>query len=436
VELHLADFAAERGLCVGVACSTVSALVTVLQSPRGQYTMPPHKSIGSLFSGLHGKFIETIKPTLETNKAQASFFAAVKKFSRHEDYVARHSDGAADRIAVYDLQSIQDGSPQLLAATEQHIPLNELDKERSPQTPEIKALPAAVRDPLVTRSLELRKSVETYLLRFINNELRQHADLALVAAASEENYRAVVSFDYFGSRPLTGSGAHKDTMGNTLFVMLHYNNTETMQGPEYAIDMYPMPVKGKGKSKEVNPVTFAKRKKLQDARIRAPWRVIENSGGMTFWPPALLHGLELARERLRKEQPGEIFYSSLIEKKGMVVFVDELLFHITPVLMRRDPHPDGDRQQEFRDAGLKQVGGKKSSNMECLVFPGTAPMAVQRQLSGTLKEWDAEDAKNKAKMFGRLNRTGPRPDGTGGMKERRFNRIWIQIVPASWYENV
>lgn len=205
-------------------------------------------------------------------------------------------------------------------------------------------------------------------------------------------YNVTLSLDYYYTRPLTALGLHKDTTGNTIFVGLHYNNPDTIVGPEYMYDFWPQ----------------------FDQRAYSPHHRGKPGGvddGIPFWPKRLREGLELAREALRRENHGDkdLLRVSTLPANGLVAFVDELLFHQTPLTRSRR---EGD-QNKFNDVVFNQhtirladvLGEDEEQN----------PRRLRRQFSTNNMEayWQ-----NRA---------------TSGGGRRSFVRFWAMLEPVQWF---
>lgn len=372
-----------------------------------------------LRDSLHQNFVKLISTSRGTNNAQSWFFRQMEGFRTSEGFRrqrradedwadAVYPESEAVRLAIYDLASIGEGAPRLLTPTTA-FPLYGSRK-----------LMRVISTPVVTYDQALRSSVEDYITRFVSNEIRTQVAIALQGASSEPGYQAIISFDYYASRGLASSRAHKDTFGNTLFVMLHYDNRSTMEGPEYVIDKWPAPVTGNGLMP--GPL-FSVRHALGETRGRAPWKLTPN--GIPFWPRTLLRALEHARDLVARDHEEHTWYKSLIGARGMIIFVDELIYHMTPLMFRRQD--DGAGQTKYAQAALSD-----DSNTLINVVPNNTQRTV-RKLSMDLAKWEQEDARTgPARLFPKSTRY----DGTGGMSTRRFNRVWISIVPDDWYRDV
>ncbi len=277
-----------------------------------------------------------------------------------------------------------------------------------------------------------RKVIESYLNSVLNAELSAINDAALTAGKAS-HYRAIVSVDYYSSRSLTANGAHKDTVGNTLFVALHYRNPERMAGPEYIIDRWPIPA-SKG---FVDHFTTALR---ADRRTSAPWARSDDVPG-TYWPKKLLFALEKARKSIAADHPQVIFESSVLNRCGLVSFVDELVYHLTPL---REHRKTGSSYDQFN-----QVGIAPQQSFEIIPgLPGLIRQADIVKRSGNWfgfgPRWETYELSPQSqqrkpisrRMSTDLSAWQKPPSTTGGLQIRQFLRLWISIVPSRWYSEV
>lgn len=234
-----------------------------------------------------------------------------------------------------------------------------------------------------------QRLVEQYLTRLLNEELREVA--MATSRATLPGYTAVASVDYYTDRPLGTNVLHKDTAGNTLFVALHYINPGAMLGPEFIIDQWPIAAdKGRHHFTVVG----------EDRRTRAPWMVDSKRPTRTYWPDELLQALELAR---RQVEPDRVEFQHVdLTANGLVSFVDELIYHTTPLSERR-----GDDNADIFDT--VSMGGTRYTLL---------PARAQRSVSTVLRSG------------------GSLPSATGGAQRRSFVRLWLSIVPTDWLARV
>lgn len=214
-----------------------------------------------------------------------------------------------------------------------------------------------------------------------------NAPLASVAAVlnqmedeCRETHRVIMSIDYYYDRPLTSLGLHKDTTGNSVFVGLHYDNETTILGPEYIYDFYPMP-----ESKD---------------RYHSPWSKDQN---VPYWPTPVAEGLELARASL-KETHGtdqDLMEATTMGEKGIVCFVDELIFHATPLTHKRSEDEKRTLFKAFNINGASYEQKKLTTKDTLRRRYSLADMSIQQATS-------------------RHNR-------------RSFVRFWAMIEPKAWH---
>lgn len=205
-------------------------------------------------------------------------------------------------------------------------------------------------------------------------------------------YCVTLSLDYYYTRPLTALGLHKDTTGNTIFVGLHYNNPQRIVGPEYMYDFWPQ---------------FDQRSYSPHHRGKAG----DVDDGIPFWPKRLRDGLELAREALRQDnqQDNNLLRVTTMQPNGLVAFVDELIFHQTPLTRSRKPGDEGKFADVFfnnHNIRLADVLGHDDRNQ---------PRRLRRQFSESNME---EYWQNRA---------------TSGGGRRSFVRFWAMLEPIQWF---
>jgi hypothetical protein len=252
------------------------------------------------------------------------------------------------------------------------------------------------KDKDVSRNGQVGKLVNKYFTElFISNGAPLRPMGRLLEALDRQyfgRYAVTLSLDYYYTRPLTALGLHKDTTGNTIFVGLHYNNPATIVGPEYMYDFWPQ----------------------FDQRAYSPHHRGLPGGaddGVYFWPKRLRDGLELARQALRDDNQGEkdLLRVSTLPANGLVAFVDELLFHQTPLTRSRKSGDEG----KFSDVVFNQhtirladVLGEDENNQ---------PRRLRRQFSISNME---EYWQNRA---------------TSGGGRRSFVRFWAMLEPVQWF---
>jgi hypothetical protein len=202
-------------------------------------------------------------------------------------------------------------------------------------------------------------------------------------------YRVTLSCDFFCVRPLEELGFHKDSTGNTLFVGLHYNNTDKLVGPEYLYDFWPR-WKARDEDERFSPHTVGKR---------------EFDKGMTFWPQALREAVEVARTQLELQHGNDqdLVHVAKMDPLGLISIVDELVYHQTPLTRSRK---DGDDYGGFLARLSPKLRNVKDKPQ------------LRRQFSLDNMEDFWKDL------------------GKGGQKYRSFIRHWVMIEPVAWHKFV
>jgi hypothetical protein len=339
------------------------------------------------------------------------------------------------RLGTWCLRSLATKRPKLLAPTNNDVRSDDGSgayyyraKSDSPQGPKtlISANPIAHKVPHKTRH-----AIESYLSTLLEGELSAINEAAKTAGKAN-HYRAVVSVDFYNSRSLNAVGAHKDTTGNTLFVALHYRNPQRMAGPEYIIDRWPIPA--------ADGVTEYFKTARPERRTAAPWAY--GPKPLTFWPRKLLQALEEARAQLAKDHADIRFESSVLGPYGLISFVDELIYHLTPLREHRQSGGSYD--------GFNSVGIAPSQSFD--VIPGLPNLVRSADILKRSGNWlycgpqwvkyelDPQ-AQGRQKIERRMSTdlsswTSSVPSTTGGLQVRQFLRLWISIVPANWYHDV
>jgi hypothetical protein len=263
--------------------------------------------------------------------------------------------------------------------------------------------------PIADFPPELRKKVVEYLKAFLG---RLGSQVRTTLAAAGTTHRAIVAMDWYSLRP-TSSGLllHKDTMGNTLFVALHYLNEQDMQGPEYIDD--PMPVRCRPeKYPDFATDYYTENEWFPEipggncTRPQAPWLP---AGDSWVWPEDLLEAIQIARGANTPAHECEIKLAGNMPPYGLVSFVDELINHATPLGKHR---PDSEKR--LLNAGVSLGEGPQSTvNLY-------GDRRVRRRYSMAMNE-----GANLAPVEVQVD---DRP-----VAERKFVRLWIGVVPRSWF---
>jgi hypothetical protein len=248
-----------------------------------------------------------------------------------------------------------------------------------------------------------RSRIGKYVIDYFNALFRKPgAPLAKVGQILDEldrqgapTHRVTLSLDYYYMRPISQIGLHKDTTGNTIFVGLHYDNLNPMLGPEYVYDFWP-------KFKE---------------RLYSPEKICDgpDDNGVWFWPKGLREGLEFARKILQKRQIGERQHVHMTEMDplGLICFVDELIFHQTPLTKRRARH----QLRSYNDAQFNGV------TIDLVKEIGLQNLEVRDEVPTLRRQFSFNE---KDKQWG---------DGAslGGKTRRSFVRFWAMVEPTAWF---
>jgi hypothetical protein len=292
------------------------------------------------------------------------------------------------RIATIDLDSITGGGSVVFlkqsAIDPRHNDGGGTNKSFSASPPVTKFNPAIV------------TSLVDYLRQLLGTELKDIVEVTKAAAASGNKRRSVISLDYYSNRSTVTSNLHKDTMGITLFVALHYLNPTQMLGPEFIYDKWPLKVlQGEGKY-NFSPFQQPDTDKY-DGRFQAPWKKIREH---YFWPRQLLKDLEEARAQLPDDRT---LHHVNLGANGLITFVDELIYHATPL--------NRSRTAQDLDERFKSV---KFGGFDFHVVPDK----LKRSVSFSLQRGEQL------------------PSITGGAATRCFVRLWISVCDRDWYEPI
>lgn len=129
----------------------------------------------------------------------------------------------------------------------------------------------------------------------------------------------IIEIHYTRERDSKPDGAlHKDTLGNTLFVNLNYNNTGPMQGPEWI----------------ENPPPIADHDTRMDETL----------------PPRFMSDVRATRVAHRDDPQGLVKTATLDQPYSMLAFVDEAIHHASPLVAHRRATPDALRDFLRTDA--------------------------------------------------------------------------------------
>jgi hypothetical protein len=402
----------------------------------------------SRFDELLGADLERLKLRVvpaekESNDLSAELHAGVEEFLKTEGERLKSSDdyelsklwtniagtngsgGNPTRLAVIDLQTLLDGGKQPFIAFDGASLTGEetqavWNKMRNPQDAVVGTY-ITQEQPVGRFESGLRKTLVEYVRTLLRGDLYDESRLIRAALLTERDYRGVIHLDYYASRSTAKNGLHKDTNGTNVFACLHYLNAEPIVGPEHIDDPGPIAVRTyKGAKVEGFYEENVYSKHRGWARMGAPWAKIADD--KYVWPKALLGGLQLARGNRPTME-----YSAL-PANGLVSFVDELIFHATPMLGQRE---QGAADERSLSAGatipgtVKQTENGWSPNDGYINVYGAKDYGqrIQRRMSLNLSE--------EEKTIFDL----PIPHAeSGGL--RRFWRLWMAITPAHWYRTL
>jgi hypothetical protein len=238
--------------------------------------------------------------------------------------------------------------------------------------------------------LSLNQLTNAYLYQLFradNAPLGRMATLLDQIEADYSTHRVVVSVDFYYSRPLTQLGLHKDTTGNTLFVGLHYDNAEAMMGPEYIFDFWPL-------------------KDVED-RYHSPWSFDEHVN-QYYWPKDLSKGLELTRLGLKEDywKSRDLQRDTTMSQNGLITFVDELIFHVTPLTRKRTEEEKAEEDPLFRAVN---INGTTHAIKDL----------VQQKIPKLRRTFSTKDVLDVS--------------GTGSNGRRSFIRFWVMVEPSAWH---
>jgi GNAT superfamily N-acetyltransferase len=227
------------------------------------------------------------------------------------------------------------------------------------------AIPSSCYDA-INHDDQLKKGIVRLMLKTL--KMAGQIDYIKSARLDPEEWQILVEVHYLYSRGKTESQLHKDTLGETLFVNLNYISENEMLGPEYI----------------VAPPTVEEHEKN-----------IINS-----LPQRFLDDLKGAREGL--PQAPEIG-SCIIPPHGFVSFVDELVYHATPLWGHRtirftslpdllNKLPEGDafrRNQTKFEANRKMIEDKTTENARKSSIRQLLPSFSNLKLEKIEKPWEA-----------------------------------------------
>jgi hypothetical protein len=283
-----------------------------------------------------------------------------------------------------------------------------------------------------------RKLLEDYLTSLLTVDLAEQVQLIKRALGSQPGFRSVVHIDYYATRSTTQVGLHKDTNGNNVFAVLHYLNDEPMLGPEYIDDPAPIKTVVDG----YYPSNIYSKLDDKYRRQSAPWAVLKKSKIVQkdwrfvrehycTWPAKFLNALHYARHSTKDLSARGKMASSILPKDGLVSFVDELIFHATPIEGFR-VDPDTEASEDKKAAALRTVnaGVTVVSMLENGgSFTGSVNLFGQRDYAHRVQRRMSAHYQNGVHLETNLAIPGATSGGV-----RRFFRLWICLMPDNWYE--
>lgn len=264
----------------------------------------------------------------------------------------------------------------------------------------------------------LRGTMEQYLRSLLTVDLDQQCKLIQRALDSKRgDYKAIVHLDYYATRDVDQVGLHKDTTGHNVFAVLNYLNDNPMLGPEYIDDPAPIKSANPGWHRDDIWATLP-----GYTRSGAPWAEIAKD--KYVWPDALIEALQWARMYPANTDSQGKMAASILPKDALVSFVDELIFHATPIAGLRTERPAKDHER-YLHAGASfptlLKDGKHSGDILKLFEAHVKKDRVERRMSAHYNN-------------GVHIETGLEVPGAKSGGVRRFFRLWMCIVPAHWYK--
>lgn len=119
-----------------------------------------------------------------------------------------------------------------------------------------------------------------------------------------DKWKVVIEIHYYRERAKNSHVFHKDTLGQTLFVNLNYNTTQTIAGPEFLVNP---------------PVVEEHELQIADTL-----------------PPVFMADLNQVRKNMAEPEKIE---TVKVPAYGVVAFVDEAIHHMTPKVGHRTANP-------------------------------------------------------------------------------------------------
>ncbi|WP_251152096.1 DUF4157 domain-containing protein [Cellulosimicrobium sp. Marseille-Q4280] len=231
-----------------------------------------------------------------------------------------------------------------------------------------------------------------------------------------DRWKILVEVHYYRGRPQNTHKFHKDTLGQTLFVNLNYENDRAIAGPEYVL----------------NPPAVAEHDQRTASSLPRRFQ------------------RDLAAVRTSLGAPTKI-KAPTIPQFGAVAFVDEAVHHMTPLIGRRVVPSSVIRDQLDAPTGGAHVFGagsrrmlrnlaavKSTYNRDDLLRVGVdaadADFLVAAANPGFENVTIPRSQESPVATPTRLTRSmskkavaGTLPDAPSG--DRRFFRTWVRVVP-------
>jgi hypothetical protein len=259
--------------------------------------------------------------------------------------------------------------------------------------------------------------MEDYLRSLLKVDLEQQSKLIMRALGSQPGYKALVHLDYYATRAVDQVGLHKDTTGHNVFAVLNYINDDPMLGPEFIDD--PAPIKSRNPGWYRDDIWANLPGYL---RSGAPWAEIDTDTWV--WPEAMLRALQWVRWYQKSEESKGKMAASILPKDGLVSFVDELIFHATPIAGHRTDSTWAN-QARYLHAGASfptlEKDGRHSTDILNLFEAHVKKDRIERRMSAHYDN-------------GKHIETGLLVPGAKSGGVRKFFRLWMCIVPEHWYK--
>jgi len=273
-------------------------------------------------------------------------------------------------------------------------------------------------------SIPLRKTLEDYLRSLLKVDLELQSKLVERILACQPGFKALVHIDYYATRSVDKVGLHKDTNGNNLFAVLDYINEDPMLGPEYIDD--PAPMRTENPGYYLADEIYANLEGI--TRSGAPWASLDKdpkTGEDRYvWPNDLIWALQNVRMSPPNQDSNGKLHGCVLPKDALVSFVDELIFHATPVVGHRTEAKLDDLPR-YLHAGVTFP----------TVMKDHAPYDKSLNIFEAYVKQDRVERRMSAHYTNEVHdETGLAIPGAKSGGVRRFFRLWICIVPEHWYK--